>query len=161
MSLSLANGTAPSLAARPSGTGMPDLPVLAQSASQQIVNASAQLQAEPGGPIDIALDPPELGRVRLSLVEVNGAMTVSITAERPETADLMRRHLALLADEFARQGLDAPMVDISGGDQGGRQPRDDDQSGADNGQDRAIGHPIVSTANAAPRVAAAGLDLRL
>ena len=97
---------------------MPDLPVLAQSASQQIVNASAQLQAEPGGPIDIALDPPELGRVRLSLVEVNGAMTVSITAERPETADLMRRHLALLADEFARQGLDAPMVYISGGDQG-------------------------------------------
>ena len=161
VSLNLANGTAPSLVARPSGTGMPDLPVLAQSASQQIVNASAQLQAEPGGPIDIALDPPELGRVRLSLVEVNGAMTVSITAERPETADLMRRHLALLADEFARQGLDAPMVDISGGDQGGRQPRDDDQSGADNGQDRAIGHPIVSTANAAPRVAAAGLDLRL
>ena len=161
VSLSLANGTASSLAARPSGTGMPDLPVLAQSASQQIVNASAQLQAEPGGPIDIALDPPELGRVRLSLVEVNGAMTVSITAERPETADLMRRHLALLADEFARQGLDAPMVDISGGDQGGRQPRDDDQSGADDGQDRAIGHPTVSTASAAPRVAAAGLDLRL
>lgn len=161
VSLSLANGTASSLAARPSGTGMPDLPVLAQSASQQIVNASAQLQAEPSGPIDIALDPPELGRVRLSLVEVNGAMTVSITAERPETADLMRRHLALLADEFARQGLDAPMVDISGGDQGGRQPRDDDQSGADDGQDRAIGHPTVSTANAAPRVAAAGLDLRL
>ena len=161
VSLNLANGTAPSLAARPSGMGMPDLPVLAQSASQQIVNASAQLQAEPGGPIDIALDPPELGRVRLSLVEVNGAMTVSITAERPETADLMRRHLALLADEFARQGLDAPMVDISGGDQGGRQPRDDDQSGADDGQDRAIGHPTVSTASAAPRVAAAGLDLRL
>ena len=161
VSLNLANGTAPSLAARPSGMGMPDLPVLAQSASQQIVNASAQLQAEPGGPIDIALDPPELGRVRLSLVEVNGAMTVSITAERPETADLIRRHLALLADEFARQGLDAPMVDISGGDHGGRQPRDDDQSDADDEQDRAIGHPIVSTANAAPRVAAAGLDLRL
>jgi flagellar hook-length control protein FliK len=60
--------------------------------------------------------------LRLSLSELNGVMTLSITAERPETADLIRRHLVLLADEFTRQGLDAPSVDISNG--GGQQGQD-------------------------------------
>lgn len=159
-SLSLANGTAPALAVR-IGPGAPDLPMLAQSASQQIVTASAQLQAELGGPIDIALDPPELGRVRLSLVEVNGVMTLSITAERPETADLMRRHLSLLADEFARQGLDAPSVDISGGGQGGRQPRDDEHTRAPEGHDHPINRSLSPVIGAPLQVAASGLDLRL
>ena len=68
--------------------------------------------------------------------------TLSITAERPETADLMRRHLSLLAEEFARQGLDAPSVDISGGGQGGRQPRDDDQNRAPEAHDQPITRPI-------------------
>ena len=50
-------------------------------------------------------------------------MMVSIAAERPETADLIRRHLVLLADEFARLGLDAPSVDVSGGGPWGQDAR--------------------------------------
>ena len=42
------------------------------------------------GSIDVALDPPELGRLRLSFgqAETGGALTLSIVARRPETADL-------------------------------------------------------------------------
>lgn len=96
-----------------------DLPL---HTTRQIATALAAMPQEPGGAVDIALDPPELGRLRLSLSELNGVMTLSITAERPETADLIRRHLVLLADEFTRQGLDAPSVDISNG--GGQQGQD-------------------------------------
>ncbi|MBF9045785.1 hypothetical protein LSUCC0031_01525 [Rhodobacterales bacterium LSUCC0031] len=143
------------------GARAPDLPLLAQAATQQIALGAAQLQAEPGAPVDIALDPPELGRVRLSIVEVNGALSVSIMAERPETADLMRRHLSLLADEFARQGLDAPSVDISSGGQGRQQTRDDDMSGAGKPPDHPISPGQGQAAAHMPQVAPSGLDLRL
>lgn len=143
------------------GLPSPDLAPLAQTARQQIASGAAQLQADPGGPIDIALDPPELGRVRLSLVEVNGTMTLSITAERPETAELMRRNLALLTEEFSRQGIDAPSVDISGGGQGGRHRHTDDPAPAGGRHDpQPLGQIAASPAAARPTVAT-GLDLRL
>jgi len=94
----------------------PDLPPMM---ARSIAQGAASLSRDPGAMLEIALDPPELGRVRLSFVEVNGALGLSIVADRPETVELMRRHLAVLADEFARAGLDAPSVDISGG-RGGR-----------------------------------------
>jgi len=94
----------------------------AQSIARQIAHGAVELRPDSNVPTDIALDPPELGRVRMSLAEVNGALTLAITAERPETAELMRRHIAVLAEEFARAGLDAPTVDIS---QGGGDHRPD------------------------------------
>ena len=85
---------------------------LAQGLSRQMAHALTERQGGEGV-IEIALDPPELGRVRLSFAEAGGALTLAITADRPETAELMRRHLSLLAQEFQRSGLDAPNVDIS------------------------------------------------
>jgi flagellar hook-length control protein FliK len=90
------------------------------AAARQIAQAIAETGATGSATVELALDPPELGRVRLSLVDVGGALTLSISAERPETADLMRRNLALLAEEFLREGLDAPDVDISGQGDGQR-----------------------------------------
>ncbi len=158
--LGLADAAATPLAAR-FGPVTADLPSLAHNTSQQIATGAAQLSAAPGGAVDIALDPPELGRVRLSLVEVAGTMTLSITAERPETADLMRRNLALLADAFARQGLDAPSVDISGGGQGGRHPREEGPRLPFDAQDQPSLRPTGPSAEKAAPMAASGLDLRL
>lgn len=115
------------MALQPGHSAAPERPLAAdlpQQTLRQIATALSGLSQGPGAAVDIALDPPELGRVRLSLMEVNGAMTLSITTERPETADLIRRHLVLLTDEFARQGLDAPSVDISGGHARGQGARD-------------------------------------
>jgi flagellar hook-length control protein FliK len=102
---------------------------MAQTAANQIVASLPRPLSELGtGTLEVALDPPELGRVRLSLVEVAGAMTLSITAERPETVELMRRHLDLLAQEFTRSGLDAPSVRVGteGGGTHGHGPGADD-----------------------------------
>ncbi len=100
-------------------------PAQAQAAAQQIIAALAAPDGPRHGdhPIEIALDPPELGRVRLTLTEVNGAMTLSITADRAETVDLMRRHLDLLSQEFARAGLGGPSVNLSHGNGGGTSGR--------------------------------------
>ncbi|WP_168193216.1 flagellar hook-length control protein FliK [Rhodophyticola sp. CCM32] len=80
---------------------------IAQSAATQM---AAALHPQAGRPVldhptEIALDPPELGRVRMVFNQIDGVMALSITADRPETLDLMRRHADLLAQEFFRAGL--------------------------------------------------------
>jgi flagellar hook-length control protein FliK len=101
----------------PGGAASGGSPVsLALGAAQAIVATLPSPLRDLGtGTLEIALDPPELGRVRLSLVETGGVMVVSILADRPETADLMRRHLDILAQEFARSGLEPPQVRIGAG----------------------------------------------
>ncbi len=63
----------------------------------------------PGGHqiLEITLNPAELGRVRLTLQAGEAAMVVTIAADRPETLDLMRRHVDVLAQEFRDIGYDS------------------------------------------------------
>ena len=56
--------------------------------------------------IEITLNPAELGRVRLTMTPGDAAMTVSITAERPETLDLIRRHIDILGQDFRDMGYE-------------------------------------------------------
>jgi flagellar hook-length control protein FliK len=149
-STSATTSTAPAAVASP--------PAQAQSAAQQIAAALAAPDQPRHGdhPIEIALDPPELGRVRLTLTEVNGALTLTIVADRPDTVDLMRRHLDLLAQEFARAGLGGPSVNLS--QNGG--------GGADRGNASAANAPpadtVIDPAAIIPaRKGDGGLDLRL
>lgn len=132
----------------------------AQVIAQQLAAALSNTGASTDAPLELALDPPELGRVRMQISEISGVMTLMIQAERPETADLMRRHLDLLAQEFAQAGLDAPSVHISqnGADQN-RQHSGEHTSDAafTNGDDPAPQAPHRPTI----QTASGGLDLRL
>lgn len=132
----------------------------AQVIAQQIAAALANPASDADAPLELALDPPELGRVRMQISEIAGTMTLMIHAERPETADLMRRHLELLAQEFSQAGLNAPSVHISqegaenGGERSGREAPDGSSVGAT--------EPDIDGARALPqRTATGGLDLRL
>lgn len=73
----------------------PDLP-------RNIAVQIAQAMRQGGGdrPMELVLSPAELGRVRISMMGGDGAMTVHVMADRPETLDLMRRHIDILAQEF-------------------------------------------------------------
>ncbi|WP_166434099.1 flagellar hook-length control protein FliK [Roseovarius spongiae] len=51
-------------------------------------------------PIDLNLNPAELGRVRITLSGADGMMHVTVSAERGETLDLIRRHIELLSEAF-------------------------------------------------------------
>ena len=55
-------------------------------------------------PLEIALDPPELGQVRMVLQTSEATTTLLIIADRPETAELMRRHANFLHEAFAEEG---------------------------------------------------------
>jgi hypothetical protein len=83
--------TAPQTQALQSGTH------LSQHIARQIVEA---LQQVPNRPIEISLNPEELGRVRLAMSSTETGIVVNVLAERPETSDLMRRHIAGLEAAF-------------------------------------------------------------
>lgn len=92
--------------------------VRAQHVAAQLV--STMTRAE-GDKMELRLDPPELGRVLIQLHLRDGEVSAMITTERAETADLMRRHMDVLARELARAGLaGAEMTFRSQGDSSGR-----------------------------------------
>lgn len=90
-----------------SGGGAGRTPVVIPEAMQaqiarQLVGVAS---LNPQGQVDIVLSPEELGRVRMQLSPTEGAITVLIHAERPETTELMRRHIDELAREFEALGF--------------------------------------------------------
>ena len=117
------------------------------------------LPSRPGS-VEIRLDPRELGSVRITLSSADGAMTALVVAERPETADLLRRHMGDLESALREAAGREVSVDVSGGG-----------SMAERGRDPTPG--TVATIGAEERPAAAipsprpaasggrGLDLRL
>lgn len=64
----------------------------------------------------MSLAPEELGHLRLSVETSDAGLRVVIEAARPETADLMRRHVEALRHELRQEGLGSVSVSIGGGD---------------------------------------------
>ena len=70
-----------------------------------------------GNTVEVRLDPPELGRVRIDFsMETADAVKAVLTAERPETLDHLRRHMNDLMEQLKQAGFDA--VDLTFSDQG-------------------------------------------
>jgi len=78
------------------------------------------------GTVELRLNPEELGRVSLSMTQVDGAMSVHLNAERPETLELLKRHIALLEAEFGDVGFDT--ASFSFGESGNQKASGDAQS---------------------------------
>ncbi|MEL7462311.1 MAG: flagellar hook-length control protein FliK [Pseudomonadota bacterium] len=69
----------------------------------QVADAARTLRE---GQMEITLVPEELGRVRLTMTPSEAGMAVTIMAERPETLELMRRNIELLARDLSGQGFE-------------------------------------------------------
>jgi flagellar hook-length control protein FliK len=76
-------------------------PELARSVAIQVAEKVA---GSVGPEIDLALNPEELGRFRILLKPSETGISVTILADRPETLDLMRRHIDALSQEFRSIG---------------------------------------------------------
>ncbi|TCP27670.1 flagellar hook-length control protein FliK [Rhodovulum adriaticum] len=87
-----------------------------EAAARQVAEA---MQTPPrDGRIELALEPAELGRVRLTLTAAEQAMTVVLSADRPETLELMRRHGEMLAGALRAAGYEGVSLDFAGGGTG-------------------------------------------
>ena len=137
-------------------------PATARAVASQMVDALSNAQSKK---IEIALNPEELGRVRMVLSTTDAGISVSIVAERPETLDLMRRHIGQLTEEFRNLGYVDIRFDFSGD---GTNSRFDESSEGrqgftemepDNGSTN--GQPGPETENSTRSPVLRGLDMRL
>ncbi|HAW49013.1 MAG TPA: hypothetical protein DCX34_17575 [Roseovarius sp.] len=104
---------APSLSPpAPQGAAAQDIP---RQIALRIAHAAAGAVGAGRGTIELSLSPEELGRVRLRLHPSEGGLSVTITADRPETLDLMRRNIDLLAREFLEIGYEGAQFDFAQG----------------------------------------------
>ena len=91
-------------------------PEIPRHVARQLVEAARQL---PERPVELTLNPTELGRVRLTFTLTDGGINVAVLAERGETMDLMRRHIETLAQEFRDLGYADVGIQFSQNGQGG------------------------------------------
>ncbi len=143
-------------AGRADATVRSDLP---RQVAAQLADA---VQRGVGGdrPIELTLNPAELGRVRISMAPGDGTIIVTVLAERGETLDLMRRHADQLAQDFHDLGYASAEFAF------GQTP--DDGRGSDQGGKTARGPVVSNDANSSPdavpdaiRLRADRVDIRL
>jgi len=103
-------------------------PEVARHVAQQLAEVARQI---PDRPIELTLNPEELGRVRLTFTMSEMGINVVVITERGETMDLLRRHIEILAQEFRNMGYKDVSFDFSGHNQGEASHRNSDETSAD------------------------------
>jgi len=126
--------------------------------ARQIAEA---LQKLPDRPVEISLNPKELGRVRMNISAVEAGITVSVVAERPETLDLMRRNIDQLAREFEIIGYSDINFSFSQGET--QQEFSDEQQEPSRASASLLdlGHHAEGTANHTTALSTTGVDIRV
>lgn len=127
---------------------------LPRSIARQLAEASQRM---PDRPVEVALNPEELGRVRMSISTHDTGITLALLAERPETLDLMRRHIDQLTQEFHALGFGDVRFSFS-------QNNESDGGGADSTNQDSSAHADESSAQAPIQLSmgpSVGLDIRL
>ena len=133
----------------------PTMPSSRPDAAPVLRQIAEQMGRLADGGVDIRLSPEELGNVRMQLVQGETGMTVHITADRPETLDLMRRHIDQLARDLADAGYRGTEFSFGeGGERDGQQ-----QSRSDRDRTSQVDQPKTQTSPLTP--ASEGLDLRM
>lgn len=90
------------------------VPPAAIDHAPRVIHAIAQVAGSlQDRPVEIALNPEELGRVRLTLHVVDGAMAVAVAVERPETLELLRRNISLLEEQLREAGYQTLSFDLA------------------------------------------------
>ena len=103
---------------------------------------------------EIALDPPELGKVKMRLSITDGVAQVVLAVERPETNDLIRRHLDQLAAELGALGYRDINFEFSDSNFGGQHSGNGDAATNDDPD-------IAETPQPKSIAVTSGLDIRL
>ncbi|MEX0327474.1 MAG: flagellar hook-length control protein FliK [Ruegeria sp.] len=145
---------------RDSATGSNAAPFRTEVARAVAGQLAAAITARPSqGGFEIALNPEELGRVSILMGGRDDGLHLLITAERPETLDLMRRHISVLAAEFEKAGYGEMSFDLG---LTGENKHDADKSSSEKAYDLSeTEDPSDPAPPPYPTGSGAGLDLRL
>lgn len=141
---------------------------LAQSAPNpaQVVRQLADaVRTTDDNVVELTMDPPELGRVRMSISEASGVTTITIAADNQATSELMRRHIDMLRKDFAELGHQNVSFSFEQGNSDGqRQTNGEVSQGDGSGQQGDVTQASdarVPPPNAPQTTPTTGLDIRI
>lgn len=121
--------------------------------SRQIVDVASALRE---GQITVRLAPEELGHVKLSMTMNDATLVLNVQSERPETQDLIRRHIDQLKSELSDMGLGDVEVNF-----GGQDEKKNDNEAPQGAIDTDTAELHESEGERSPTVGRSGIDLRL
>lgn len=127
----------------------------------QVVETLAALPPDTPGRIELTLTPDNLGKLHFDMRPEAGGLSIVLSAERPDTLDLMRRHLPDLMAELKQAGVQTGSFSFSSWN-GGQRPPPPLQD-IDNGRLTAVSAtalPPLARRAPPPSGTAGGLDLR-
>jgi hypothetical protein len=116
--------------------------------------------------IEIALKPEELGTVRMTLTPSESGGSIAILVERPETLELVQRHLEALRRELRDAGWAHAELSVSQDNAAGDETNPDGDAASHGQTERGAFAPAVHEApkipsSHPPPPATSGLDLRI
>lgn len=118
--------------------------------------------------VELHLRPEELGHVRLSMSGDQSALNVSLSVERADTLDLMRRHADVLGNELRRLGYGSVNFTFEGGGFTGRGDGGPQGEAAPRSAHNEMAHDQIATdtiqvnrPERPSRAADSGIDIRL
>lgn len=126
---------------------------------QVIRNLNSQSTIKSDAGIELRLDPPELGRVRISLSGLDNALTAVVTADRSDVESLMRRHGDILQKALSEAGFDGATLSFGSEKKGDRAKGGQQQAILLTDSVENVAEGIVSVP--AGRALPGGLDIRL
>lgn len=134
-------------------------PEVMRHVAQQMASVARQ---SPDRPVELILNPEELGRVRLTFTTTDAGINVAVMAERGETTELLRRHIETLAQEFRELGYKDVSFDFSGNGAGGDQTSTNEETTDQNNTTNQDASPAdIAAPVQLSLTPSTGLDLRL
>ncbi len=130
------HGFASSFGASAAGTvstGFAGAPTTAAQLSAQLLPLAQSAQS---GPVELVLSPAELGQLRFEIHHRGDQVQIILSAERPETLDLLRRNSEQLLADFRNAGFAGASLAFGGwgaGQNAGANPQEFDREGQPDG----------------------------
>lgn len=139
--------------------GQGAIPVLAPEFLNLV---QSQASAPSDGGVSVTLAPVELGELHMAMVQDGDSLRVSVTADRPETLDLLRRNSDQLSQELRQAGFQSTSFSFAQSGQGN--PRPDAKAAErawEGGSETTSPDPLGSQSPTRRLTTTAGLDLRM
>ncbi|MEM9869756.1 MAG: flagellar hook-length control protein FliK [Pseudomonadota bacterium] len=122
------------------------------------------MQKAPDKPVEIALNPPELGRVRMLMTATETGVVVQVLTERTDTLDLMRRNINELGNALSELGYED--IAFSFGQSDGQDDRPETETDSNDAlqldiTEASAAHPAAQSAMPALVITHDSIDIRL
>lgn len=138
---------------------IPAVPKPPPDLAAQITHHMAAAKA---GGVELVLSPQELGKIRFEIQQVGDGVRVVLTAERPETIEMLRRHSDQLLQEFRQSGFTGSSLSFGNWNQRGQsETPSQQQSDIDDLQNETASYAAMPPVAIPIYVEGQGLNLRL